>query len=288
MQSEIERHVTDEHHDLLVFARAFFEGGEILAEFGRQIAQVGVQIIHVAVLGEELGRGLLPHSRNTGQVVRSISAKGREQRITIRLNAAAFEDSGLVVERGVRDAASVVEDLHVGVLYQLERVAVPGHDDHGDRLVAPPSRERGQHVVGFEVLHAEHGDVQHLTEVANQFELVLDLRRGLGPSALVVLDHHVAKRAARKVEGHGQRARILATHERQQHRRETVQGVGDESFGSRDVGRQSEEGSKGQRHAVQQHQGALVGRGFSQRTRPSGSEERCRACAFVRASPTAG
>ena len=55
--------------------------------------------------------------------------------------------------------------------------------------------------------------MQHLTEIANQFELVLDLGRRLGPTALVVLDHVVAERATREVEGHGERAWVLAAHQ---------------------------------------------------------------------------
>ena len=47
--------------------------------------------------------------------------------------------------------------------------------------------------------------VSHM--VANEVELVLDLRRGLGSSALVVLGQLVAKRASREIEGDGDSAR---------------------------------------------------------------------------------
>ncbi len=213
MQREVQRHVAHKQHHLLVVAGTLLVGRQVLAQFGRQITQVGVEVVHVAVLGEQLGRRLLPHARHARQVVRGVPSQGGEQWIALRLDAAALEDARLVVERVVRDPASVVEDLDERVLHQLERVAVAGHHDDRDRFVSPPRRQRRQHVVGLEVRHAEHGDVQHLTEVADEFELVLDLRRRLGPSALVVLHHHVAKRATREVEGDGQRPGILAPHE---------------------------------------------------------------------------
>ncbi len=78
VQGEVQRHVADEQHDLLVVARALFVGRQVLSKLRRQVAQVGVEIVHVAVLREEFGRGLLPHARDPGQVVRGVAAQRGE------------------------------------------------------------------------------------------------------------------------------------------------------------------------------------------------------------------
>ena len=59
---------------------------------------------------------------------------------------------GLVVEGVVADPSAVVEHPDVGVLDQLVRVAVTGHDDHRVPAVAGLGGQRGQHVVGLESL----------------------------------------------------------------------------------------------------------------------------------------
>ena len=74
---------------------------------------------------------------------------------------------------------------------------------------------------------------------------MLDLERRLSTPALVVLHHRVAKGATGEVEGDRECARILRANEREQHPREAVQGVRDETIGGREVGREREEGSKG-------------------------------------------
>ena len=114
-------------------------------------------------------------------------------------------------------------------------------------------------------MDAEYGDVEGLAHGADEIELVFNLGRRLGTTALVVLGQGVAKRTTGQIEGNGQRAGVLRTHQRDQHRREAVQRVRDDTRRRLYVGGQCEECTKGERHSVQQHEGPLVG-DLSQRT----------------------
>ena len=250
LEREVERHVAHELHDLGVVTSALLEGSEVFAQLRRQTVQVLVEVVEVPVLREELRGGLLAHPGNPGQVVRGVAAQGGEQRVALGFDAATLEDARFVVERVVRDPAPVVEDLDEGVLDELKGIAVPRDDYDGNLRVASPGGEGGEHVVRFELGDAVHGDVQDLTERADELKLVLDLEGRLGATALVVLGHRVTERAPREVKGHAHRARLLGAHERVQHRGKAVQRVGHHALGGLDVRGQGEERAKGQRHAV--------------------------------------
>ncbi len=89
-----------------------------------------------------------------------------------------------------------------------------------------------------------------LAHGADEVELVLNLGWRRVPAPLVVLGHLIAKGASGQVEGDGQSAGILRAHEGHQHRRKPVQRVRDDPGRGLNVGRQGEEGPKGQGHAV--------------------------------------
>ncbi len=112
---DVERHIGHQRDDPGVAARQRLVVGQVLPELRRQLAQVPVDPIEVAVGRQQFGGGLLAHSGYAGQVVGGVAAQRRQQHVLRRWHAAALEDPGLVVERVVGHPPPVVEDPDVGV-----------------------------------------------------------------------------------------------------------------------------------------------------------------------------
>ena len=124
--------------------------GQVLSKFGRQGIEMGVQGVKVAVLVDQLGRRLLPHPGNAGEVVRRVAPQRGQQRVLGREHASPLFDAGFVVEGVVAHASPVVEHPDVGVLDQLVRIAVTGDDNDRVAPIAGFGCQGGQHIVGFE------------------------------------------------------------------------------------------------------------------------------------------
>ena len=93
-----------ERDDAGVGAGQLLVGRQVLAQLRRQRVQVGEDPVEVAVVGQELGRGLLPHARHARQVVRGVAPERRQEDVLRRRHPCALEDARLVVERVVADA----------------------------------------------------------------------------------------------------------------------------------------------------------------------------------------
>src|SRR5262249_211844 len=68
-ESRIQRHIVEQTPDLFIDAHlvgTLFDG---LAEFWRKLVGVGNDLFNVAVFVGELRRGLVPYTRNAGQIV---------------------------------------------------------------------------------------------------------------------------------------------------------------------------------------------------------------------------
>src|SRR5262249_20599780 len=68
-ESRIQRYIVEQTPDLFIDAHlvgTLFDG---LAEFWRKLVGVGNDLLNVAVFVDELRRGLVPHTRNAGQIV---------------------------------------------------------------------------------------------------------------------------------------------------------------------------------------------------------------------------
>ena len=224
---DIERHVAHERDDAGVRAGQLLVLGQVLAQLRRLLVEVREDPVEVAVLGEELGRRLLPDARHARQVVRGVAAQRGQQHVLRGRHAAAVEDARLVVERVVAHAALVVEHAHVGVLHELEAVAVARDDDDLGLALRRLGGQRGDDVVGLEARRLHHGDGEGRHHLTDHVELRREQPGGLGPAGLVVLEDLVPEGGARGVEGHRQGRGALLPDQVHQHGGEAVHRVGD-------------------------------------------------------------
>jgi hypothetical protein len=232
---------------------------QALAKLRGELGGVGQDTFEVPVSADEPGRRLVTHAGHARQVVGGVAAKGGKQRVRARGHAVTLGDTRLVVDDGVRDPLAGVHDLHVGILDELERVAVTGHHHHVAAGVASLGRERGQDVVGFvaHLLHARHGeDPEHL---AHESELGNQEVRRLGPVSLVVRDHLVAKGRLGPVEGHGDAARVVVAQQVHENGTEPEHSVCHLPTGRRQIGRERKESAKDQRVPIEEEERPAAG-----------------------------
>ena len=200
---------------------------QVLAELGRLLGGVGEDPVEVAVSVDQLRRRLLAHAGDTGQVVRGVPPEGCVLHVLARLHPGPLDDSGLVVEGVVRDAALVVEDLDVGVLHQLVGIPVAGDDDDVVTPVTGVGGQRGDDVISLDPRHVDRGHPEGVHHLAHQRHL---LTQDVGcrlPLGLVLGVLPMPERRFWPVEGHRHRIGPVVAHQVDEHRREPVHGVGD-------------------------------------------------------------
>ena len=181
---------------------------EVLALLGGQLVEMVEDPLDRPVGGDELGGGLLPDPGDAGQVVAGVAPQRRVVGVLLGGHAAgALHDAGLVVERVVGDAPLVVEDPDVGVVDELERVAVAGDDDDVDAGLVGLGGQGRDDVVGFHPVDGEDGEVQRVEDLPDQRQLRREDRRGLLAARLVLGVHRVAKRGPRRCRTPPRRSR---------------------------------------------------------------------------------
>src|SRR5690606_1997276 len=103
--------------------------------------------VEVAVLSEQCGGGLDADARDAGHSVGVVAAHRGDAGVLLRDYAVLREYVSLGDDVEVAHAAGGVDDAHVaGVVDELEEIAVPGDDVHGDRRLGG---ERADDVVGL-------------------------------------------------------------------------------------------------------------------------------------------
>ena len=115
--------------------------------------------------------------------------------------------------------------------------------------------ERGDDVVGLEVLLRQRRDAEHVEHLPDQVDLAAELVRRRAAVGLVVGEGLRAERLAREVERHRQVGRRLVAQEVDEHRGEPEDRVRDlPGLGLEVLGGQREERAVGHRMAVDQQQ----------------------------------
>jgi len=212
------------------------------------------EVFQRAELPDPLGRGLLPHPGDAGQVVARVTADGGKVGVLLGRQAVLLLHR-LRGEAGhLGDAPPGHQHRHVGV-DELEHVPVAGDDQHVHAVVFGPGGQRGDHVVGLEPGHGQPGDAERVQHLEDQAQLAAEVLGGLPPVRLVLDVLLVPEGGLAAVEGHRDVGRLLVPQHVDEHGREPVHGVGRLACGGREVfGRQREEGPVGQRVPVQQEQ----------------------------------
>ncbi|CAK7285478.1 hypothetical protein SGPA1_31351 [Streptomyces misionensis JCM 4497] len=238
---------------------------EVLARLALDLVDALDQLGEGAELVDPLGGGLLADAGDAGEVVGRVAAQGGEVRVLGGRQAVLLLDLLRGEPGQLRDALGRVQ--HGGVLAdQLEGVAVAGDDQHLEALGLGLGGEGGDDVVRLEALHGEARGVHRVQELADQFDLALELVGALGAVRLVLGEALGAPGLAGDVEGHREVGGRLVTQGVGQHRREAVDRVRRLARRGREVLRgQREERAVGQRVPVHEHQpgtgtaGGLVG-----------------------------
>ncbi len=201
---------------------------------------------------QQLRGGLVPDTRDPGDVVAGVALQPDEVGDQLGRDAVAVDHALAVVHAGVGDAARGGHDAHA-VVDQLIGVAVAGHHHHRDGRICVPRLldDRGDHVVGLvpsdRVVAVAEGIDQRL-EVGPLLLEQVGPRCALG---LVLLVELLAARAAR-VPHHQRGLRAVVGHDLDEHRGKAKDRVRGLSGAGRDRLGQREESPVGQAVAVDQ------------------------------------
>ena len=189
--------VADRRGELLRDTGVLGVVGQVLLALGAgDVVDVAEHALEVAVLLEQLRRGLVADPGDARDVVRGVALEADEVRDQLRRDAVAVDHGVAVVDLRLGDPAARGHHAHAG-LDQLEEVAVAGHDHHVEALVAGPAGHRGDHVVGLVALHL-HVLVAEAVDERLQVRPLLGEQVGLRVAlALVLLVDLVAARHAR-------------------------------------------------------------------------------------------
>ena len=257
-QVELNRSVVAQLHEELVVSRQFLVLLQSASQLGRLLGGVGEDAVEGSVLRHQLRGRLLPHARNAGQVVARVSSQGGVGRILLGSHTGLLDDAGLVVERVVGDASSVVQNPNVRIANELITVAVAGDDHDVESAVHRPVGHGGDDVVGFETRNLDHRNSEGRQDLADDSELLTkDVGSRLALRLVLGLGF-VAERRLRTIERDHQTGGSVILQHRHQHRGETEHCVGDLATGRDHVGRQAEERAIRERIAVEEEKSRSV------------------------------
>ncbi len=174
--------VVAQQHQVEVLARPRLVFDQRALQLRSLRVDVGEDPVEAAVRGDQLGRGLLPHSGHARQVVAGVAAQRRVLRVQGRGDTGLLDDAGLVVERIVADPPPVVQHLHVRIGDELIAVAIAGDDEDVMTGVDEQVDSGGDEVVGLPPCEVDGGDpdgVEHLAHEAHLLAEDVGRRRAL-------------------------------------------------------------------------------------------------------------
>jgi hypothetical protein len=189
-----------------------------------ELLDVGHHALGAPVLLHELGRGLLPHPGDPGDVVGRIALQGHVVQILLRRQAESLLDRRDVVVDDVRDPPPVEHHLDPRP-DELEEVPVRGDHHRLHPLFPGTEGQRGDGVVGLVPVHLDDGDLQRAQHFPDQAQLLAELIGGLRTPGLVLGVLLQPDRWRPSVEGHGDEVRAPLAEELDEHRGEPIDGV---------------------------------------------------------------
>ena len=220
---------------------------------GVDLVEPGDQRVEVAELADQLGRGLLPHPGNAGDVVRGIALQRLVVDHLVRPEAEPLVDPGDVVHDRVLDAGPRGHQAHPRC-DELEHVEVDRDDGRLEVLrVVELLRDRADDVVGLESGHLVDRDAQRLDDLADLRELVAQVVGHLHARALVLGVLLVSERRPGQVERDREVVRLEVLESAQHDAREAEDAV-HEVAARRGERRKGEVAAVDEPIAVEQHQ----------------------------------
>jgi len=251
-------HVAYQLGELAVHLNTGHVGSKGVAHFAFHLVCVLHQTRQRPVLPDPLRRGLLPHTGNAGEIVRRIATQSGEVRVLRRRQPVLLLHLVRGEPRQLRDAAFGVENGDV-VGHQLQRVAVAGDHQNAETLLCCLRGQRGDDVVGFVTLPGQNRDAHRPQDVLGEVDLATEFVRRRAPLRLVLGEDLGTERLPRHVESGRYVARVLVAQQVDQHRGESVHGVGGLTRRGLEVlGGQRKECAERQRVTIEQHQGRLL------------------------------
>ena len=249
----VEGNVGHDPREVLVEDESLARRLDVLLQLPLQLVGSSEQLLDGAEVLDEFGRGLVPHARHAGDVVRRVAFQGHELEVLRRRHPVALLDRGLVHQRDVGDPPAVEQDADARP-DELEEVPVGGHDRRLDPSLGRLDGEGADRIIRFVVRDPEHPDAERLHDFLDQAQLWLEVFGSLSSSRLVVGIHRQPGYRLAHVEGHGDEIRMLLGEELDQHRGEAVDRVGHLAGGSRERAGKCEERSVREGVSVQDEQ----------------------------------
>ena len=231
-----------------------------------ELVNVLVKAFHGTVRLQKFDGGFLPHTRNTGDVVRRIAHQS--QQIDDLLGVfQAVALTHLLRTPHARGVASAAWPKHPNlVCHKLGKVLVWGHHEDVKPLFLGAFREAPNQVVRFKSRGLQHGNPHAFQDFDNPGHTELDVLRGLVPVGLVVFELFVPQGGPRRVKHHRQVRGLLRADDLEQGVGETKHRRRVHAFGV-DSGVLDEcvVGAEDQRIGVYQKELFLRGRGDHER-----------------------
>ncbi len=252
LQAELDGQVDHDAADLARHERRLAMLGQPVAELALHLVEMLVDAVEGAELLEEAARGLLPHPRHPGDVVRGVALERLVVEHLVGAEAVALRDPRLVVDHRRRDAHPGRQQPHV-VVDELEPVEVAGDDHRVDARGGGLLRERADDVIGLVARELADRDVHHRRDLADDRELRAQVVRHARPAALVVGIRVEPKLRLADVERHDRVVRLHVLHAAQDDLEEAEDGVHERAVGERQR-RQREVAAVHQARPVDEHE----------------------------------
>ena len=217
----LHRDVAVEGNQAAAEIRLLFGVAEVLAALALDLVRVGVEVVEVAVLADQLAGGLLADQRHAGHVVDRIALQGQA------IDDLPGPNPHLLLHRlAVGDLARLDVVGADVVVEQLEDVLILRADQHVDPVAGGLLGQRADDVVRLVAFQAQDRNTHRPQDLLDPVHLHRQLLRHGRPVGLVLGKDLGPERRGLAVHGHRDHVGLLLLDQPQQSGREDVRGLG--------------------------------------------------------------
>ena len=209
---------------------------------------------NVLVFRHQFCRSFFTNSRHTVQVVARITAQRCILRILRRCNASALNNSGLVIQRIITDAAFVVQHTNVWVSHQLICISVSGDNQQIFTSLLCLFGDGGDQIITFKTGGIYCGDAHYAEHLFDDVHLLIQdvwLRFAL---RFVLRRSFMSERLFFAIKHHNHPIGFVVLHQCQQHRAKSVNRISHLTTCRHHVSWQRKERSVCERVSIEDHQ----------------------------------